>query len=102
MTTLYTAKKYAVPALEKACVDFLKKNLTSENAFLLLTQARLFDEGQLASLCLEMIDKNTSDALSADGFSEIDIDTLCAVLDRDTLGIREHKLFTAVVSWREG
>lgn len=38
MTTLYTAKKYVVPALEKACVDFLERNLCSENAFLLLTQ----------------------------------------------------------------
>lgn len=38
MTTLYTAKKYAVPALEKACVDFLKRNLSSDNALMLLTQ----------------------------------------------------------------
>jgi hypothetical protein len=41
MTTLYTAKKYAVPALEKHCVDFLKSNLGSDNAFMLLTQASL-------------------------------------------------------------
>jgi len=27
MTTLYTAKKYAVPALENQCVEFLEKNL---------------------------------------------------------------------------
>ena len=38
MTTLYTAKKYSVPALEKHCVDFLEKNLSPDNAFLLLTQ----------------------------------------------------------------
>ena len=38
MTTLYTAKKYAVPALEKHCVDFLKHNLSADNAFMLLTQ----------------------------------------------------------------
>lgn len=38
MTTLYTAKKYAVPALERACVDFLKSNLSPDNAFMLLTQ----------------------------------------------------------------
>ena len=38
MTTLYTAKKYAVPALEKHCVDFLKRNLSPDNAFMLLTQ----------------------------------------------------------------
>ena len=101
MTTLYTAKKYAVPALERACVDFLKRNLSSDNAFMLLTQARLFDEPQLAALCLETIDKNTNEALAAEGFTDIDLDTLCVVLERDTLGIREGKLFTAVCRWSE-
>jgi BTB/POZ domain-containing protein 1/2 len=82
MTTLYTgrsafclffgrdsvsAKKYAVPSLENACVDFLKRNLSPDNAFMLLTQARLFDEPQLAALCLEMIDKHTAEALNAEG-----------------------------------
>jgi BTB/POZ domain-containing protein 1/2 len=99
MTTLYTAKKYAVPALERACVDFLKNNLSSDNAFMLLTQARLFDEPQLAALCLETIDKNTTDALSAESFADIDMETLCVVLERDTLGIRECKLFTSVTKW---
>ena len=38
MTILYTAKKYAVPALERECVDFLQRNLSPDNAFMLLTQ----------------------------------------------------------------
>ncbi|CAF4861421.1 unnamed protein product [Pieris macdunnoughi] len=59
MTTLYTAKKYAVAALEEHCVDFLKSNLGTDNAFLLLTQAR------------------------------------------DTLRIREAKIFSAVLRWSE-
>ncbi|XP_075064018.1 BTB/POZ domain-containing protein 1 isoform X2 [Mixophyes fleayi] len=101
MTTLYTAKKYAVPALEAHCVDFLTKHLRADNAFMLLTQARLFDEPQLASLCLDTIDKSTVDALSADGFTDIDIDTLHAVLERDTLSIRESCLFGAAVRWAE-
>ncbi|XP_077988705.1 BTB/POZ domain-containing protein 2-like [Glandiceps talaboti] len=101
MTTLYTAKKYAVPALESACVEFLKRNLSADNAFMLLTQARLFDEPQLAALCLETIDKNTAEALSAEGFTDIDLDTLCVVLERDTLGIKECKLFNAVIRWAE-
>ena len=101
MTTLYTAKKYAVPALERACVDFLKRNLSADNAFMLLTQARLFDEPQLAALCLETIDKNTSEALGAEGFTDIDLETLCVVLERDTLGIRECKLFSALCRWAE-
>ncbi|XP_016298129.1 BTB/POZ domain-containing protein 2-like isoform X2 [Sinocyclocheilus anshuiensis] len=101
MTTLYTAKKYAVPALEAHCVEFLKKNLRADNAFMLLTQARLFDEPQLASLCLENIDKNTADALAAEGFTDVDLDTLMAVLERDTLGVREVRLFVAAVRWAE-
>ncbi|XP_029772239.1 BTB/POZ domain-containing protein 2 [Suricata suricatta] len=64
-------------------------------------QARLFDEPQLASLCLENIDKNTADAITAEGFTDIDLDTLVAVLERDTLGIREVRLFNAVVRWAE-
>ncbi|XP_048471798.1 BTB/POZ domain-containing protein 1 isoform X2 [Rhincodon typus] len=101
MTTLYTAKKYAVPALEAHCVEFLTKHLRADNAFMLLTQARLFDEPQLASLCLDTIDKNTVDAISAEGFTDIDLDTLCAVLERDTLSIQEIRLFSGVVRWAE-
>ena len=56
-----------MPALEAHCVDFLKTNLSPDNAFMLLTQARLFDEPQLAILCLDCIDQNTREALSADG-----------------------------------
>ena len=40
---------------------------------MLLTQARLFDEPQLAALCLETIDKATPEALGAEGFTDIDI-----------------------------
>lgn len=55
--------------MELACVDFLKRNLGADNAFMLLTQARLFDEPQLASLCLDIIDRNTVEALNAEGKS---------------------------------
>ncbi|XP_011500374.1 PREDICTED: BTB/POZ domain-containing protein 1 [Ceratosolen solmsi marchali] len=101
MATLYTAKKYAVSSLEKHCVDYLKSNLTTDNACLLLAQARLFDEPQLAAICLDTIDKFTTNALSADGFTDIDIDTLITVLQRDTLRVRESKIFQAVVRWSE-
>eukprot|EP00088_Acartia_fossae_P037184 TRINITY_DN38355_c0_g2_i7.p1 TRINITY_DN38355_c0_g2~~TRINITY_DN38355_c0_g2_i7.p1 ORF type:complete len:909 (-),score=209.45 TRINITY_DN38355_c0_g2_i7:467-3193(-) len=101
MSTLYTAKKYAVPTLERHCVEFLKKNLSPDNACMLLTQARLFDEPQLAALCLDMIDKNTPEALSADGFTDLDRETLSVVLDRDTLRMKESKLFGAVLRWAE-
>lgn len=101
MTTLYTAKKYVIPILENACVDFLKKNLRPDNAFMLLTQARLFDESQLATRCLECIDKNPSESFSAEGFTDIDYETLFAMLKRDTLGLKESQLFQHAVRWAE-
>lgn len=99
MTTLYTAKKYAVPAMEKECVMFLQQCLVPDNAFMMLSQAKLFDEPELMQKCLEVIDKNTLEALNGEGFTEIDLDTLCEVLTRDGLRIREIFLFQAVLRW---
>jgi len=55
----------------------------------------------LAETCLETIDKNTVEALAAEGFLNIDHDTLVLVLKRDTLRIREVLLFNSVVRWVE-
>ncbi|KAK6050670.1 BTB/POZ domain protein, partial [Cooperia oncophora] len=82
MTTLYTAKKYAVPAMETACVEFLKQSLGADNAFMLLTQARLFDEPQLAKLCLEIIDKNTAEALNGE-VTDIDLEARMSASRRE-------------------
>lgn len=101
MATLYVAKKYEVTALESACVNFLKTNLSADNAFMLLTHALLFDEVQLTSMCLETIDKHTKDALYSDTFLEINLETLELVLSRDNLRIHEVTLFKAVVRWAE-
>ena len=101
MSTLYAAKKYAVPTLEATCVDFLKSNLGPDNAFTLLSQARLFDEPQLAEMCLLCIDKNTVDSLTAEGFTDVDYETLLAVLERDSLSARESQLFEAAVRWAD-
>ena len=101
MSTLYAAKKYTVPTLEQRCVDFLKSNLGPDNAFTLLSQARLFDEPQLAEMCLTCIDKHTVDSFNAEGFTDIDVDTLRAVLARDSLSARENQLFEAVVKWAD-
>ena len=46
-------------------------------------------------------DKNTQEAVGAEGFCDVDLETLCVVLERDSLGIREAKLFSAVAKWSE-
>ena len=39
--------------------------------------------------------------MGAEGFTDIDIDTLTSVLDRDSLRIKESKLFGAVLRWAD-
>uniref|UniRef100_A0A915LJ32 BTB domain-containing protein n=1 Tax=Meloidogyne javanica TaxID=6303 RepID=A0A915LJ32_MELJA len=99
MSILYTAKKYAIPGLESACISFLETCLTCENAFMLLAKARFYDEERLAKQCLEIIDEDAQEALKADEFVNIDHETLCLVLKRNTLRVKELTLFNAVKRW---
>ena len=45
------------------------------------------------------IDNSPTDALDSEGFLEVDEDTLCTVLERNSLRVREVKLFQAVLRW---
>lgn len=101
MNTLYISKKYAVDTLEKECVNFLKNNLRSDNAFMLLEQALLFDEPKLADLCLNIIDRNSNDSFSSESFLDINLNTLILILKRDSLGINEFKLYNFVIKWAQ-
>lgn len=56
LSTLYVAKKYIVPHLAKACVNYLETSLKAKNACLLLSQSRLFEEPELLQRCWEVID----------------------------------------------
>ncbi len=89
LSTLYVAKKYIVPHLCRACVLFLETSLTARNACLLLSQSRLFEEPELMSRCWEVIDAQAQLALHSEGFTEIDIDTLKQILQRETLNCKE-------------
>ncbi|KAL3113015.1 hypothetical protein niasHT_013480 [Heterodera trifolii] len=99
MSILYTAKKYAVPTLESACVNFLENCLNGDNAFMLLSKARFYDEQRLANQCLEIIDEETQEAMKSDDFLSIDHETFCVVLGRDTLRVKELALFKASLRW---
>lgn len=99
MSTLYIAKKYGVFELEKQCVDFLRRHLAPNNSIVLLSQARLFDERELIQTCLECIDQSTVESLNAEGFTEIDRDTLSTILKRDSLVIPEVTLWKCVLAW---
>lgn len=89
LAVLYAAKKYIVPHLCRACVLFLETSLTARNACLLLSQSRLFEEPELMARCWEVIDAQAQLALLSEGFTEIDMDTLKQILQRETLNCKE-------------
>lgn len=101
-----------MPTLETVCVTFLEKYVNSENAFMLLSIARFYDENvrfssyylinnvfkRLADKCLEIIDENTQETLESGDFIRIDRETLCMMLARSTLHVKELTLFKAVIT----
>jgi len=54
LATLYAAKKYIVPYLAHACVQFLETSLSYKNACILLSQSCLFEEAELTQRCWEV------------------------------------------------
>lgn len=99
LATLYAAKKYLVPHLARACVAYLETSLTAQNACVLLSQSRLFEEPELAQQCWEIIDAQAQLALASEAFVEVDRCTLEAILSRESLNLSEAALFDAALSW---
>ena len=101
MFVLYLAKKYIVTSLAYKCVEFLEANITLENVFIVLQQAVLFNEKKLENKCWSLIELKTSEAVAADGFTDINRDTIAELVKREALRIKEVDLFQAVVKWSE-
>ncbi|CRK95436.1 CLUMA_CG008698, isoform A [Clunio marinus] len=99
LATLYVAKKYIVPHLCRACVNFLETSLTAKNACLLLSQSRLFEEPELMQRCWEVLDAQAEMAIKSEGFVDIDIKTFETILGRETLNCKEINLFEAALTW---
>lgn len=99
LATLYVAKKYIVPHLARACVNYLETSLTAKNACLLLSQSQLFEEPDLMQRCWEVIDAQAEMALRSEGFVDIDIRTLESVLSRETLKCKEIHVWDAALRW---
>lgn len=101
LATLYAAKKYIVPHLARACVNYLETSLTAKNACLLLSQSRLFEEPELMQRCWEVIDAQAEMAIKSEGFVDIDMKTFESILSRETLNCREIHLFEAAQTWAQ-
>ncbi|XP_014785107.1 BTB/POZ domain-containing protein 6-B isoform X1 [Octopus bimaculoides] len=100
-STLYAAKKYLVPYLTKACVQYMGTTLSARNACVSLSHGLFFEEEELTQRCWEVIDAQAEEALKSESFCEIDHSTLQSVLARDTLNVKELSIFNAACKWAE-
>ena len=101
LSTLYAAKKYIMPHLEHACVEYLKTNVSADNACKLLSYCRLFEETEAIQRFWDVIDNQTVQVLQSDSFTDIDYETLEEILSRDTLNAEEIVIFNAANRWAE-
>ena len=96
---LYLAKKYIVPSLADKCKDYLQDKLDPSNVFTILPTALKYEEKNLVDRCWKVIESQTEQALKSDGFEMIEKTLLEALVQRETLEIREVELFKGCDRW---
>ena len=99
MQVLYLAKKYMLPSLADKCTEFLREKVGASNVFHVLLDAQKYEEKDLEDHCWEVIDSGTDEAVKSDGFVTIEKSVLEALVERDSLNVKEVELFKAVDSW---
>ena len=99
MQVLYLAKKYMLPSLADKCTKFLGENLDASNVFHVLPDAQKYEEKDLEDHCWEVIDKQANEAVKSDGFVTVEKSVLEALVERDSLNVKEVELFKALDCW---
>ena len=97
LQVLYLAKKYMVPSLADKCREFLEESLYPKDVFSVLPVAELHEDKKLLDHCWKLIDRQTKVALES--AESIERSVLEALVERDTLNIKEIDLFAAVSRW---
>ena len=99
MQVLYLAKKYMLSSLADKCTEFLGEHLDASNVFHVLPDAQKYEEKDLEDHCWEVIEKQANEAVKSDGFVTIEKSVLEALVERESLNVKEVELFKAVDSW---
>ena len=92
---LYAAKKYMVISLKTKCKEYLKQHMRLETVWNVLEHALKMDEEDLSENALAYIDERTEECLQYPQFKQVSHETLCRVLERDSLNVEEVNIFRA-------
>ncbi|XP_068754691.1 BTB/POZ domain-containing protein 6-like [Montipora capricornis] len=99
MEVFYLAKKYMLPSLVDKCSEYVQSNLHPSNVLIILPLAEKYDDKALVDRCWKVIDTESEEVVTSDGFATIQRSFLEAIISRDTLTIKEIDLFKAVHLW---
>ncbi|XP_068754673.1 BTB/POZ domain-containing protein 6-like [Montipora capricornis] len=99
MEVFYLAKKYMVPSLVDKCSEYVQNNLQPSNVLSILPLAENYDDKALVDRCWKVIDTQSEEVVTSDGFATIQRSFLEAIISRDTLTVKEIDLFKAVHLW---
>ena len=95
------SKKYDIPSLMETCVKFMDTNLEISNVFTILENSLFFEENDLVSKCIWIIEQNTPAAFNSDSFLGISQSTLTYILGNDYLNMEEIDIFKRSCAWAE-
>ena len=98
---LNLAKCYFISSLQKKCTEFIEESVTTDNVLIALQQSMLFDANDAVNKCLDIITEHTSQLVKQDSFLSLNLASLKAILEINTLEIEEIDLFLAVNRWCE-
>ncbi|XP_068754677.1 BTB/POZ domain-containing protein 6-like [Montipora capricornis] len=99
MEVFYLAKKYMVPSLVDKCSEYVQSNLQPSNVLSILPLAEKYDDKALVDRCWKVIDTQSEEVVTSDGFATIQRSFLEAIISRDTLTMKEIDLFKAIHLW---
>eukprot|EP00112_Aurelia_sp_Birch-Aquarium-sp1_P025687 Seg8680.1 transcript_id=Seg8680.1/GoldUCD/mRNA.D3Y31 product="BTB/POZ domain-containing protein 2" protein_id=Seg8680.1/GoldUCD/D3Y31 len=98
---LNLAKCYLISSLQTRCTEFIEESVTTDNVLIALQQSLLFDANAAIKKCLKIITENAPQIVKQDSFLALNLASLKAILQLDTLEINEIDLFLAVNRWCE-
>ena len=98
---LNLAKCYMISSLQKKCTEFIEESVTKDNVLVALQLSLVFEVNSAIKKCLEIIAENAPQIVNQELFLSVNLASLKAILELDTLEIKEIDLFLAVNRWCE-
>lgn len=99
LDSLGLAHEYGFEALVLAISTHLIKIVSQTNCCEFFDTARLYNLESLVDVCIKFMDQNATDLLVCSSFKTLSLDSLCALLERDSFYAPEVEIFKAVQEW---